>query len=122
MNPNGSTTAAWFEWGLSASYGNTTAPAQSLGQGVQPMAVSRQISGLSPNVLYHYRCAASNALGVVRGLDQRFVPSATAGTDIDPPDRRVLRTIAGVARLALPSTWKNLTAFPAVRNDSLLVC
>ncbi len=72
VNPGGSATTAWFEWGLSPfSKTNLTAPV-TVGSGTDAVAVSNLLSGLSPGLIYRGRLVASNALMVVRGLDALF--------------------------------------------------
>ena len=43
-----------------------------MGSGSTPVAVSNNLTGLTPGVIYHYRVMASNALGVARGSDVVF--------------------------------------------------
>jgi len=46
--------------------------------------VTANFSGLIPGVTYHYRAAASNALGIVYGQDETFtIPSLFAGGDVN---------------------------------------
>jgi T5SS/PEP-CTERM-associated repeat protein len=71
VNPKGSDTTAWFEWGFSTNYGNFTPP-QDLGSGNSNTNFSEAIAGLIPGVSYHFRAAASNSFGVVFGLDRSF--------------------------------------------------
>ena len=72
VNPGGTATTAWFEWGLyPANNTNTTAPV-AVGGGASSVAVSNNLTGLTPGVIYHYRVMASNALGVARGSDSMF--------------------------------------------------
>src|SRR5439155_12602591 len=61
----------WFEWGSTLAYGNSTAP-QSVGSSTNEVAVNAALTGLTPGVTYHYRCVASNSLGVAHGADQSF--------------------------------------------------
>ena len=75
VNPSGSATAAWFEWGTSTSYGHLTA-AQAVGAGASDVGVSKVVSGLVAGLDYHYRVGASNAFGTILGGDQSFpIPS-----------------------------------------------
>ena len=75
VNPSGSATAAWFEWGTSTSYGNLTAM-QAAGAGASDVGMSKVVSGLVAGLDYHYRVGASNAFGTVVGADQSFlIPS-----------------------------------------------
>lgn len=68
VNPNGSATAAYFEWGLSTNYGNNTALSL-LGSGNSSTNVSSLVSNLAYNVAYHYQLVATNALGTNYGGD-----------------------------------------------------
>ena len=78
INPRGTNTSGWFEWGLTTNYGNVTPP-QALGSANGPTNFSEALTGLIPGVSYHFRAVASNALGVVFGADQR-------SPRFDPPD------------------------------------
>ena len=62
-----------FEYGTSSSYGQSAPCAQTvaaIGSGGSPVAVSADISGLHPGLLYHFRLVAPNASGSApsRGL------------------------------------------------------
>src|ERR1019366_3576882 len=74
INPNGFATTAYFEYGLTASYGSTT-PSGNFGTAVQNIGYAE--TGLSPNSTYHYRIVASNSQGTSRGTDTTFI---TAGS------------------------------------------
>lgn len=71
VNPNGSATKYWFQWGLSTTYGSTTA-VHSLKAGTNAVSVHLTASGLSPDVKYHYRLVAQNASGLTAGADRTF--------------------------------------------------
>ena len=75
VNPNGSSTAAWFQWGTTINYGNLT-PVTDMGSGTNALALSVPLAGLSPGVTYHFRVAATNTYGAVYGSDQAFIASA----------------------------------------------
>ncbi len=60
-----------FQWGLTAGYGNSTAPAITAGTG----AFSRALSGLAPGTTYHFRAVAVGD-GAAYGDDLTF----TTGT------------------------------------------
>jgi hypothetical protein len=83
VNPNGSATTFYFEWGTTTAYKTGTSPVKSVGSGSSPVAVSAPASHLAPNTTYHYALVASNANGTVPGQDQMFTttpaPSATTG-------------------------------------------
>ena len=73
VNPNGATiSSCQFQWGTNADYGNTTACAQTIGSGTTPVAVSANLTGLSPDTAYHYRILATNPGGTTYGTDQTF--------------------------------------------------
>jgi hypothetical protein len=71
----GLATSAWFEYGTSVSYGQSTPPVM-LGNGTHPAPFVQTISSLNPDTLYHFRALAMNSGGQGAGADQQFV---TAG-------------------------------------------
>ncbi|HKT82634.1 MAG TPA: RHS repeat-associated core domain-containing protein [Solirubrobacterales bacterium] len=73
VNPHGYATTYQFEYGTTTSYG-TKVPttAESIGSGKANVAVSKAISGLKGNTLYHYRASATNAYGTTVGADKTF--------------------------------------------------
>jgi len=82
VNPNGSATTYQFEYGTTTSYGTKVpATAESAGSGTTNVALSKAISGLKGNTIYHYRVSATNAYGTTPGLDKTFttpkLPTAT---------------------------------------------
>jgi phosphodiesterase/alkaline phosphatase D-like protein len=78
INPNGSSTAYYFEWGLTTAYGVTSAE-HSAGRGTKPVSVSVAATALIPGTVYHYRLVAANGAGSASGADRTF---KTAG---NPP-------------------------------------
>jgi phosphodiesterase/alkaline phosphatase D-like protein len=76
VNPNGqNVTECEFEYGTSTSYGSK-APCKSLpGSGTSPVAVSANVTALTPNTEYHYRFSATNAAGTAKGEDVTFKTS-----------------------------------------------
>ena len=71
INPNGSATTYYFQYGLEANYGSFSAT-NTIIAGSSPVAVGGSVSGLTPGLFYHGRLVASNDAGIVRGLDVRF--------------------------------------------------
>ena len=67
--PNGLPTTAWFQWGLTTNYSTQTPPV-SVGTSFNVVYTTNQISGLIPNVPYHFRLVAANAVGTNYGFDQ----------------------------------------------------
>lgn len=78
VNPNGSTTTYYFQWGLTTAYG-VDSVAHKAGQGTKPVSVSTTATGLIPGTVYHYRLVATNGAGTTIGADRTF---KTAG---NPP-------------------------------------
>ena len=71
VNPKGDATDAWFEWGSSTSYGNTT-PATAVGSGNVSASHGEIINGLAFGATYHYRLVAQNSFGTTYGSDRSF--------------------------------------------------
>ncbi len=78
INPRGTNTSGWFEWGLTTNYGTRT-PARFVGSNNVVTNFSANISGLIPQTVFHFRAVASNVFGVVFGADQR-------SPRFEPPD------------------------------------
>jgi hypothetical protein len=72
VNPNGLTTTAQFEYGLTTNYGTTANVTLSPDNGVTSQAVSTTLSGLQSGATYHYRLAAANSDGSGIGDDATF--------------------------------------------------
>ena len=71
INPNGSDTTYYFQYGLEAGYGSFSTT-NTIAAGASPVAVAGSVSGLTPGLFYHGRLVASNDAGIVRGNDVRF--------------------------------------------------
>ncbi|MGA9876951.1 MAG: hypothetical protein WBQ21_14205 [Solirubrobacteraceae bacterium] len=71
-----------FEYGSTSAYGQSVpcSPA-SLGSGTTPVAVSAQLTGLSPETVYHYRLSAENAAGKSSTPDQELHTGPVLGTE-----------------------------------------
>ena len=78
VNPNGSATTYYFQWGVTTAYGLQSVE-RSAGHGTRPVAVSTSASALIPGTIYHYRLVATNGAGTSVGADRVFT---TAG---NPP-------------------------------------
>jgi phosphodiesterase/alkaline phosphatase D-like protein len=89
VNPNGSATSYYFQWGLTNSYGANDAP-HSAGSATTSVAVHRTIGGLIPGTTYHYRLVATTRYGTTVGRDRRFT---TAG---HPPPGAITGFATGV--------------------------
>ena len=74
VNPNGSSTDAWFEWGTDPSLGSFTETLhQSAGSGTTDQPISDTVITLTPWRTYYFRVVASNiAGGPIRGAIRSF--------------------------------------------------
>ncbi len=107
--PNGAPAMAWFEWGSNTVYGNQTLPV-SVGSGSNVVYTASLISGLVPNLPYHFRLVVSNAQTVVYGFDQILDEAVVAVWGAD---------FAGQA--AVPADLSNVVAIAGAYNHSLAV-
>src|SRR6266496_1678131 len=80
LNPRGSTTIVYFQYGLTTSYGHTTPMQTQNGNTVR--AITANISGLSASHTYHFRIVAHNGGGTVSGSDGTFTTLTAAGPPI----------------------------------------
>ncbi len=71
VNPNGSTSTYFFEWGLTTGYGVTSHP-HTAGHGTTAVKVTTSPGGLFPGTVYHYRIVAFNRSGTSVGADRTF--------------------------------------------------
>ncbi|MFH0888776.1 MAG: hypothetical protein V1871_06160, partial [Planctomycetota bacterium] len=79
VNPNGVATIAYFQWGSTTSYGNTTA-SQSIGSGTSNVSINANISGLSASTQYNFRVIGTNSYGITYGNNQTFTTGSGAGS------------------------------------------
>ena len=77
VNPNGSTTTARFEYGVTTAYGSLT-PLQAPGTGTVAVGVRVSVPGLQCRTLYHFRATATNDFGTTPGSDATFTTRADA--------------------------------------------
>src|ERR1039458_1019191 len=71
VNPNGSSTVAWFEWRADLASSNTT-QATDVGNGTSNVPFSVALSGLTAGVAYDYQIVASNSVGTATGQKDIF--------------------------------------------------
>jgi hypothetical protein len=81
VNPNGvAVTDCHFEYGLSTSYGASAPCSPPPGAGNDAADVTAAVSGLLPNMLYHYHLVATNSSGLTGdGGDRTFTTASTVG-------------------------------------------
>jgi len=72
VNSNGLSTTVKFQYGRTTSYGSEVTATPSPVTGIDTVAVSATLTGLSPNTLYHFRAVSTNSVGTTNGDDQTF--------------------------------------------------
>jgi hypothetical protein len=72
VDPNGSNTSYYFQYGPTVRYGEQTAIADA-GAGTHRVNVHLAIAGLQPLTVYHYRLVAVNAAGATMGADEHLL-------------------------------------------------
>ena len=74
LNPNGTATNAWFEYGTDPSLSTReTTASQAVGSGFTALPFSASVSGLSSYETYYFRMVASNAAGTQKGAILSFL-------------------------------------------------
>jgi phosphodiesterase/alkaline phosphatase D-like protein len=67
VNPNGFTTTANFEYGLTTALGSFCGSGLNIGSGTTPIAVQCALTGASPGTTVYYRVIATNVNGSANG-------------------------------------------------------
>jgi hypothetical protein len=80
VNPHGSVTTVYFQYGTTTSYGFATSIQTKSGNTNQN--VSANISGLTANTTYHFRIVAANSGGTTRGADRTFTTLSATGPPV----------------------------------------
>jgi phosphodiesterase/alkaline phosphatase D-like protein len=109
VNPAGSATSYYFQYGPTSAYGYQTSAA-SAGAGSSNVAVEQSLSGLSASTTYHYRLVGDSAGGTVYGNDATFsttaTPSPTVTTGAATSVGFASATLAGTVNLqGVPTTY-----------------
>jgi hypothetical protein len=81
VNAHGQSTAYTFEYGTSTSFGSIST-VQSAGSSTADLAVSANLSGLSPGTTYYYRLVASNATGTTNGAAGSFTTTGSTAPEV----------------------------------------
>jgi hypothetical protein len=77
VNPHGSETSYYFQYGATTAYGAQT-PATAVGGGTTSVPVSQAVTGLQTGATYHYRVVAVSAAGTTAGRDRAFSTKSIA--------------------------------------------
>jgi DNA-binding beta-propeller fold protein YncE len=76
LNPRGTETHYYFQWGTSAAYGKVAPESPGdAGAGKGEVQVSAPLSGLVPNTTYHFRLVGEDEFGTTFGEDRQFTTS-----------------------------------------------
>jgi alpha-tubulin suppressor-like RCC1 family protein len=75
VNPNEISTIAYFEYGITNTYGITTTN-QALGSGTSEVSVTARITGLSPTITYYFRLVAYSSAGTTNGNGRSFTTTS----------------------------------------------
>ncbi len=77
INPNGVDTTYYFEYGTSATFGETS-PVSDAGGGQSPESVTVTVANLTPGATYDFALVASSSLGTVDGSTATFQPATSS--------------------------------------------
>jgi len=75
VDPNGSKTTYYAEYGTTVAYGLRTAE-RSAGDGLVAVPVGFDLTGLTTGTTYHFRVVATNAAGIGRGADRTLTTTS----------------------------------------------
>ena len=81
VNPNGQSTTAQFQYGLTTNYGFVAAVSGSF-TGTNAQAAGANLSGLAAGTTYHFRLTATNIAGMDSGLDRTFTTASASAVDL----------------------------------------
>jgi hypothetical protein len=80
ITPNFVSATAWFQWGTTTNYGNSTA-AQTVAYSASAIPLTASIASLSSGTTYHCRLIGTNSLGISYGADAAFTTLALSQTN-----------------------------------------
>ncbi len=109
IDPNGSSTSYYWEYGPSQAYGSKT-PEVLLGEGESALPAAAHLEGLAANSEYHFRVVAVSEAGTERGVDTTF--RTLSSTPLGLPDGRVFEMVSsfgsaqnGTAQVYTPNVY-----------------
>ncbi len=115
VNPKGTDTHYYFQYGPTTAYGSSTASTDA-GAGTSTLNESATVTGIQSSTTYHYRLVATNAGGTVYGSDQTFTtPSPTIAFQNKTNDLALSTNGAGAftALGMAPGTSPSVAALPS---------
>ncbi len=80
VNANNNNTSVWCEYGLSTTYGRSTAAIPAIVAGNSNVTVHCLVTDLLPSTVYHYRVAGQGGAGSGYGSDATFTTTAAVTT------------------------------------------
>ncbi len=111
IDPNGSSTNYYYEYGPTEAYGSRT-PEVSLGEGESALPATAHLEGLAANSEYHFRVVAVGEAGTEHGGDMTF--RTLPVTPLGLPDGRVYEMVSsfgsaqnGTAQVYTPSVYSD---------------
>jgi hypothetical protein len=84
VNANDGSTTVTFQYGLTTSYGSSVTATQNPVSGSTNTAVSKAITGLTPNTTYHFRVVTTNSAGTTNGSDLTFKTLSGPAVGLSP--------------------------------------
>ena len=74
IDPDNGDTTYRIQYGESTAYGaSVPLPEADIGEGELALRIAQQVTGLSPNITYHWRVVATNSAGTTDGEDHTFI-------------------------------------------------
>lgn len=102
VNPNGSFTNAWFEYGNSPSSMGLSSSIQSVGSGNFNYNIYSSVLNLLPNTTYYFRVVAQNTNSIAYGTTLSFTTTFASGTSALGPNVTTLEaTSVGLTKAIL---------------------
>lgn len=92
VNPAGTDTHYYFQYGTTSSYGSSTTPTDA-GAGTNDVSVSAELTGLAASTTYHYRIVAVSSAGTTDGADKTLTTTTPPAATTAAPSE-VTRTSA----------------------------
>jgi hypothetical protein len=87
VNPNGTATHYYFQYGETTAYGASTSEGNA-GSGQSSVPESATITGLQPGMAYHYRIVATSPGGTTYGSDSTFTTNSNPSLIVDQSNNR----------------------------------
>ena len=126
VSPNGMADMnAWFEWGTTAAYGNSTTPVFIPASFQMDTLINADIS-VTPTTVYHYRAAASNYTGTGYSADATFISIGPPVITNQPQSQAVAPgsaatfTVGALSILSLTYQWEKNGSNIASATTSVL--